>query len=328
MLELISFPVYAGSLQEYSDIGELTRSCRSLGCDGLEVIWGGDGCWRKLPRELSVGYHLLFFPDWLDFWRGDEAALLRKFGSREAYVSFYGGTGREALLAQYRRDLARAEKLQAQYAVYHVSDVSIEESYTFRWEHTDEAVIDAAAELINEAVGRREPPFPILVENQWWPGFTFTRPAMTERLLSALRFENKGILLDTGHLMNTNPALKTQREGVDYIRKMLQKNGALSNCIRAVHLHQSLSGEYVRTHTGTLPEGLPADYLTRFGESYGHILEIDQHMPWTDPCIREMIEQISPDFLTHELSSRTRAAREMAVRTQRTTLWSAKKTVL
>ena len=324
MLELISFPVYAESLREYNDREELARSCKALGCDGLEVIWGGDECWRQLPRALTLGYHLVFYPDWLDFWRRDEPALLRKFGSREAWTSFYGGDGREALLTQLRADLDRAEALGARYAVYHVSDVSIEEGYTYRWEHTDEAVIDAAAELLNEAVGSREPPFPILVENQWWPGFTFTDPALTARLLDALHFANKGILLDTGHLMNTNTALRTQAEGAAYIREMLEKNGSLSREIRAVHLHQSLSGEYVRAHTGTLPPGLSPDYLTRFGESYGHILKIDRHEPWTDPCVGELVARIAPDFLTHELTSRGRAERETAIRTQRTALWGGK----
>ena len=323
MRELVSFPVYAESLAEYAGMDELVQSVRTLGCDGIEAIWGGDDTWKMLPPGFASGYHLIFYPDWLDFWRGDEKALVQKFGSREAYTSFYGGADRQTLVEQYRADLARAAALHVRYAVYHVSDVSIEEGYTYRWLHSDESVIDAAAELINEAVGEREPPFPILVENQWWPGFRFTDPRLTQRLLSALRFENKGILLDTGHLMNTNTALRSQREGANYLLKMLEAHGSLSKSIKAVHLHQSLSGEYVRAHTGMLPEVLAPDYITRFGDSYGHILQIDRHMAWTDPCVRELVERIAPDFLTHELSSRTRASREKDVTIQRAALYGA-----
>jgi len=319
--ELISFPVYAESVGEYQNVEELKCSCAELGCDGIEAIWGGDDTLRQLPEGLSVGYHLIFYPDWLDFWRADEAALLRKFGSRESYVSFYGGTGPDALMEQYRQDLARAERLHARYVVFHVSDVSIEEGYTYRWVHGDTAVIDAAAELINALTDGRDYPFAILVENQWWPGFTFTNPALTERLLDAIHASDKGILLDTGHLMNTNPALGSQRDGAEYILRMLDRHGSLARCIRGVHLHQSLSGAYVRAHTGSLPEHLAADYLTRFGESYGHILQIDRHEPWTDPCVGEVVERINPEFLAHELSSRDRAARESAVRVQRRALW-------
>lgn len=323
MRELVSFPIYAESLGEYADTAELVESIHALGCDGIEGIWGGDDTWHMLPDGFALGYHLLFYPDWLDFWRGNEKALVQKFGSREAYTAFYGGADGQTLIDQYRADLARAQALHVRYAVYHVSDVSIEEGYTYRWLHSDEEVIDAAAELLNEALGAREPPFPILVENQWWPGFRFTDPRLTDRLLSALHFQNKGILLDTGHLMNTNTALCSQREGADYILKMLDVNGALSKNIRAVHLHQSLSGAYVRAHTGMLPAELAPDYLTRFGDSYSHILQIDRHMAWTDPCVREVVERIAPDFLTHELSSRTRAARERDIAVQRTALRGA-----
>jgi len=325
LVELVSFPVYTESLAEYADMDEFVQSIRALGCDGVEAIWGGDDMWKTLPPGFELGYHLVFYPDWLDFWRGDEEALLKKFGSRKAYAAFYGRADRRTLVEQYCADLTRAEALHVQYAVYHVSDVSIEEGYTYRWLHSDEDVIDAAAELINEALGGREPPFRILVENQWWPGFRFTEPRLTERLLSALHFENKGILLDVGHLMNTNTALRSQREGADYILKMLEAHGSLSKCIKAVHLHQSLSGEYVRTHTGMLPAVLAQDYISRFGDSYGHILQIDRHMAWTDPCVREVVERIAPDFLTHELSSRTRAVREKDIAIQRAALYGAKK---
>ena len=323
MRELISFPVYTESLAEYAGMDELVQSVRATGCDGIEAIWGGDDTWKTLPSGFASGYHLIFYPDWLDFWRGDEKALVQKFGSREAYTSFYGGADRQALIEQYRADLARAVALHVLYAGDHVSDGSIEEGYTYCWLHSDENVINAAAELINEAVGECEPPFPILVENQWWPGFRFTDPQLTEQLLTSLLFENKGILLDTVLLMNTNTALRSQREGANYILKMLEAHGSLSKSIKAVHLHQSLSGEYVRSHTGMLPAALALDYITRFGDSYNHILQIDRHMAWTDPCVREVVERIAPDFLTHELSSRTRTARERDVTIQRAALYGA-----
>ena len=71
----------------------------------------------------------------LDFWRGDKASLLRKFGSREAYEAFYQGADGASLILQYREDLARAKALGASYVVYHVSDVSIEEGYTYHFLH-------------------------------------------------------------------------------------------------------------------------------------------------------------------------------------------------
>jgi len=320
MVCLINFPLFDGCLEEYGGESGLTAFCSALQCDGLEFIWGGGGLPSQPPQGLAVGYHLTFYPDWLDFWRGDERALLRKFGSREAYVSYYGGEDGGCLLDKCRTDLERAAALGAKYVVVHVSNVSIEECYTYRWEHSDMEVIDAAADFINRLTAGMTLPFPILVENQWWPGFTFKDPAMTARLLSLIRCPKKGIMLDTGHLMNTDLFLMSEAQGVRYIHRMLDRHGELAKWIRGIHLHQSLSGAYVQENIGRLPAGLPRDFLPRFGESYSHILRIDRHRPWTEPRIRSVIERIQPDFLTHELYAVNRAEREGAVRRQTQTL--------
>lgn len=316
MKQLMSIPLCEDTFGEYRDWDDLRAELGRLGCDGVEGVWCGEDFPPDLPAELVVGYHLTFYPDWLDFYREDRAALNRKFGSLDTARRFYGGWGPETLLDLYRRDLARAEALGAEYVVFHVSDVSLEEGYTYQWLHTNREVIDGAVEVINTILAGRDWPFAFLVENQWWPGFTFTQPEETARLLEGIRFARKGILLDTGHLMNANTALRTQEEGATYIQEMLDRHGALSTWIQDVHLHQSLSGAYVEAHTGALPPGLPKDYLERFGESYSHILRIDQHRPWSSPAILPVLGRVAPRWLTHELSSRGRKARAEAVAIQ------------
>ncbi|KAB5101851.1 TIM barrel protein [Bacteroides thetaiotaomicron] len=313
---MMSLPLYSGTFQEYDSWRDLGQELERLGCDGIEGVWGGEDLPKDLPAELILGYHLIFYPDWLDFYRDDRAALKQKFGSLEAVASFYGGLGPDTLLEQYRADLRRAVNLGARYVVFHVSDVSLEEGYTYRWLPTPQEVIDAAVEVVNLILGEERWPFEFLVENQWWPGFTFTEPEETARLLEGIRFAGKGILLDTGHLMNACTELKTEAEGADYIRRMLNRHGSLATWVRGVHLHQSLSGAYVKAHTGLLPAGLPEDYGERFGVSYQHILQIDQHRPWTDPAILPVLEQIGPRYLTHELSSRGRMSRAEAMAAQ------------
>lgn len=322
MLETIGFPIYRESVAEYGSPDAVLERCRALGCNGVEAVWGGDDTVDTLPDGFALGYHLLFYPDWLDLWRGDQPALLRKFGSREAVASFYGGSDQTALLAQYRKDLSRAKRLGAEYVVFHVSNVSIEEGYTYQWEHSHREVIDGALQLINLLFAEETYSFTLLVENQWWPGFTFTDPEQTEYLLNGIQCPNKGIMLDTGHLLNTETALATEAEGAAYLHAVLDRHGALCKWIRGVHLHQSLSGAYVKAHTGTLPAWQGKDYLARFGESYSHILKIDRHQPWTDCAVSGVIARIAPDFLTHELSAGSRAARERAVSIQRRTLYA------
>lgn len=318
MLELINFPVYAESMAEYDC--QLLNSSRSLQVDGIKAIWGGDDAIETLPREAVQGYHLLFYPDWVDFWRGDTHALIRKFGDLETCRSFYGYLSREGMLAQYRADLKRAAELGPRYVVFHVSDVSIEEGNTYRWEHTNRQVLDAGIELLNTLFEEEVFTFALLLENQWWPGFTFTNPEDTAYLLERVHYENKGLLLDTGHLMNTNTALRTQSDGVAYLHRMLDQHGSLCEFIKGMHLHLSLSGEYVEKTIGHLPENGLKDYVSRFGRSYQHILKIDRHEPWTEPSIASVVERIAPAFLIHELSAKNRAERETAVRIQKETL--------
>ena len=319
MLETINFPVYYESLADYRNPEELLDSCRALGY-GIEFVWGGDDAMDALPNSCAAGYHLIFYADWLDFWYGEEHALLRKFGSRKAWIDFYSGSDRNALIGQYRADLARAVRLGAKYVVFHVSDVSIEEGYTYRWAHSDWEVLDAAIELINLLFQSDDYPFVLLVENQWWPGFTFTDPEKTAYLLDGICYENKGIMLDIGHLMNTNLDLKSEAEGANYIHRMLDTHGSLTHHIRGVHLHQSLSGAYVKSCIGRSSENIAEDYLNRFAKSYRHILQFDQHKPWSDPSIANVIARINPEFLTHELASKNRAVRETLVARQRATL--------
>lgn len=114
----------------------------------------------------------------------------------------------------YRDDLERARTVGVKYVVFHVSDVSIEEGYTYQWRHSSEEVIDAAVEIVN-ALLREEDEFDFLLENLWWPGLTMTEPELTQRLLEGVYYPKKGLMLDTGHLMNAKQSLTTQREGVD-----------------------------------------------------------------------------------------------------------------
>ena len=69
-----------------------------------------------------------------------------------------------------------------------------------------------------------------------------------------------------------------------------------------------------------MPDWEQWDYLRRFGENYAHILRIDRHQPWTEPAIAGLLQEIGPEFLTHELSADSRCARARAVRRQKETL--------
>lgn len=294
---LINLTTSPNDLDRFSSRAELLKLLD--GFDGVELL----PCERDersiVPKERVAGVHMSYFPYWLDFWRGDEQALMQEFGTLDACERYYGGSTREALLGRFRADLAAAKTYGAEYAVFHVSDASIAESFTGRFRHTSAEVIDATCELLEKLFSGAQYRPLLLLENLWQPGLTFTEPEMTKRLLDGTPYENVGFMLDTGHLFHTNEAIQTQEQGLAYIHRMLDLHGPLCSRIRGVHLHQSVTGDYcrrVREH----PPALKPGYEERVWQMFEHAFKVDLHRPFTCPGVRELIERIDPDYLTLE----------------------------
>ncbi len=320
MIQSVNFPISQYCIKPYGTWENLREKVLALGLDGVEAIVDPDDLATDFPEKLASGYHMVFYPDWLDFWRQDEEKLLRKFGSWEKVDKIYRGTKPEDLLKQFQDDLAYGQKLNTPYMVFHVSDVSLEEGYTYRWLHTNREVLDGAIEFINHLLWKVEPTFDFLVENQWWPGFTFTEPEETEYLLSRIEYPRVGVMLDTGHLMNANTAIRNQAEGIDWVLENIEKHGELAKRVYGIHFHQSVSGAYVRAHTGKAPDGFNGEYFHDFAYSYPHIQSIDRHLPWTDPDCVKILDAVQPKYLTHELSARKSRTLLASVKRQMTTI--------
>ena len=317
MKQVTNFPLYNGCLDAYGSMEALAQDCRELGLDGIEAIWDHAPYTQEMPpSELVVGYHLTFWSHWLDFYLGNHEALIAEYGNEDAIRSYYHGETADDMVRQFKADLQRAIDLEAEYVVFHVSDVSIPECFTYRFAHADEEVIDAAADLVNRILEGMDASMAFLVENQWWPGLRFTDPAMTRRLLDGIAYANKGVMLDTGHLLHTNTSLRTQAQAADYILQCFEAHGDLRSCVRGLHLQQSLTGEYVESRGYALPTNMPDAYWDRYGATYNHILQIDRHQPWTDPVIAGVVEAIGPQWVNHELSAWPRQAHNEAVATQ------------
>ncbi|MBQ1332357.1 MAG: TIM barrel protein [Lachnospiraceae bacterium] len=309
MIQSMNLPLADEFAEPFGGWDGLRNELHARGIDGVEGIWTGlNEPPDAFPRNLLTGYHLTFFPDWVDFYRDRKDIVRAKFGDDETISMVYWGSRPEDMIEAYRADLRRALSLGADYVVFHVSDVSVEECWTYRWRHTDEEVLDASVEVINTILEGLPEKFELLVENQWWPGFTFTDPAKTDRLLDGIGWSRKGIMLDTGHLMNANPAIRSEADGVRWILDCIEAHGETSKMIRGMHFHQGVSGEYVRTHIGEVPtEIAEGSYTDSFGPNYRHIQQIDRHEPWTDPACVQIIERTQPAYLTHELAAWGRA---------------------
>ena len=289
------------------------------GFDGVELMCLGDDKNGIVKKDFVKGLHLGSFPYWLDFWNGDKEALLSEFGSLAECENHYGGTDRNALVRFFASELETAVRYAAEYVVFHVSDASVYEGFTRNYRHSSKEVIDASCELMNEVLSRSSYSGMLLLENLWVPGLTFTEPDMTKRLLDGIERKNKGIMLDTGHLFNTNTAIRTQEQGLEYINSMLDLHGSLSENIVGVHLNCSITGGYCAERMKHPPKLLPT-YSERCMQMFEHAFRVDEHKPFTCAGVDKLIERIAPEYLTFEFISRSKDEHIRLLAQQRTAL--------
>ena len=313
MIETLNFVLADYAKEEVGSWDKLVSDLKDIGLDGVEGIWDGFEPPEDLPKGLVKGYHLTFFADWLDYYKGNKAELLRKYKTEETVRMFYEGSGAEDLIDRYKKDLGRAKKLGAKYVVFHVSDVATDEVFSYKYRHSNKEVLDASIEIVNEILKDEDSDILFLMENQWWPGLTMNSPNELEYLLDNVNYKHKGIMFDSGHFMNSDLRIKSEADGVAAINTMLGKLGSLAKTIKGMHLHQSLSAEYALAHTGFVPDDFPwDDPMAAFSYAYGHVLKLDRHQPWTYDGIARVVERVEPQFLTHELcgkySDRIKAA--------------------
>ena len=308
MKRTFNLTTYSDDLDRYRDRADLLSALQ--GFDGLELMHCGPDNRRIVPTERIVGVHLCYFPYWYDFYSGDMAGCVERLGSREAVCALYGGDTPDALQEAYRRDIQQAKAEGAEYVVFHVSDCADEELFTLRYRHTSAEVLAAAVDLLNELFPESDGEMALLMENLWHPGLTLTEPLVTRQLLDGVRYGNKGIMLDTGHLMHTDLSLRTQEEALAYLYRCIEAQGeAVRKAIRGIHLNQSLTGEYM-AHVAAHPPILSADPKKRMEQVYTHAFRCDQHRPFTCPGVEAFVDWIDPEYLTFEFISRSRAEQE------------------
>lgn len=263
--------------------------------DGIEMMFCNSWDPYVHKKHWVQGVHLRFWPNWMDFWRGDREELLRQFGSDEQIVACYGALTPGGWLDIYRNNILDAKLAGAKYVVFHVSQARIPELFNWQFHYSDREIIEATIEVVNELVKDMPPDMELLFENLWWPGLTLQSKELTALLLDNVKHPRVGIMLDIGHLMNTNPELKTQEDGVEYVMKIIEALGEYKSYIHGVHLHHSLSGEYIKQSRGT---SIPHDNF--MAETMSHVLKIDQHLPFTSSAVNRVLNLIQPQYVVHE----------------------------
>jgi hypothetical protein len=304
MKKTMNFTTSVYDTERYTDNADLKTFYRGFGFDGLELMRAGDDKKGIVSSDDVIGIHLRYLITWMDLWTGNEQRLKDEFGDYDAVSQTFGGTNREAITRFYIDNLNAHPYVLPEYLVFHVSECQLAESMLRQYHYSSDTVIDAAIELVDSFSEAIQTAPVLLFENLWYPGLTMLEPHLTFKLLEKVTYPHTGVMLDIGHLLNTNTTLRTIDEGVDYVHKILDMYGDLA-FIKGIHLHQSLSGEYAQELMRTwTPSG--GSYNERRLAVMPHIFKIDTHQPFASKRVNELIDRIQPEYLVIELLSSDR----------------------
>ena len=99
--------------------------------------------------------------------------------------------------------------------------------------------------------------------------------------------------------------------------KIYRNLGAVGKYVYGLHLHQSLSGSYVREmmrrHAGAYD---PLDWRT----AMDYVMRVDRHEPFRTEAARRILDTVQPDYLVHEFLQRSRTDWEQKIHMQRCAL--------
>ncbi len=289
----------------YQDLGELGPDLHSLlkdiRCDGLEMLTSHSPADPAL-KEYTVSVHLPYATDWMAAWNDEPYEM------DPSYTKYYMyGTDHDSVISTITDMINYAAPLEPAHGVIHACNVSMKELYKRNYSGDSKRILETLCEVMNTVVSgfpHNEPPFKIVFENLWWPGLRLQDDSDYRILEKHLEFEDWGICLDTGHLMNTLP-VSSELEGIDVLLKIFDGYSQdLKDSISAMHFHYSDSWEYRRSfQERTYEGGLITDFIL---DAYKHISTLDRHLPYTNKRCNELVEVIEPELLIHELPGRSR----------------------
>lgn len=327
MKKLTNMTTHSFDLERFGNNAGLKEFLRRHSLDGLELMEIGEDEKKILQKEDVVGFHLVHYPCWYCFWKNDTKTLLEEFGNDirpEEYLlaeregklppavleeieKNFGGTDRQALIDRFKKNIRFAKQYEPEYVVFHVTDILCCEAKRREFRYTDEEIVDAAADLLNELF-QEDLGVELLLENLWWPGLTMTRPEITRRLLEQVKYPRKGIMLDIGHLLHTNTALRTEEDAVKYLREVLGRYEDLS-IIRGVHYHQTLEGAFVE-EIKKHPEVLKGSYRDKCGDIMEYVYHLDHHNPFLNEEAAALMKELNPEWLVFEFLAESHAQQE------------------
>ncbi|SDC34701.1 MULTISPECIES: sugar phosphate isomerase/epimerase family protein [unclassified Candidatus Frackibacter] len=259
-----------------NDWQEVKEFCEINGLAGIELLSSGleNIDLDSIPQEIVKAMHLSYYLNWVSLEGNNKRQLEEK-----------------EVINTYRKELEMAAKLEVDYVVFHASSISMGEVFSDEFSHTNFDILSAVAQVINKVTKGLDIDFKLLFENLWWSGLTFLNKEEAMDFLDKLDYKNVGFLLDTGHLMNTNLELNSEKEGLDLFY--------------GVHLHKSLSRSYrLENRERLYQEFVKKEGLEAKEQVAGQfIANSDQHLPFSEISPQRILDLIKPVYITHEFTA-------------------------
>lgn len=261
--------------------------------NGIELMLYKNEALPDNSLDKILGVHLKYWPYWMDFWTGNHLELEKQFSCPKELANYFDDAhSKMAWLEKIKEHLRAAVNLNPEYLVWHVANADQQEVFTWQFRYSDAEVLACTIDVFNAVSNVIPPTTLVLFENLWWPGLRLTDKQLLDTFFSQLNHANSGVMLDLGHLLNTNSELKTEAEAYAYALHTLDNLEDSCKKIYGIHLSHSLSGTYVNNFEKTFPNNTPI---------YKHIAKIDQHLPCKDISLRKIIQLVAPKYLVHEL---------------------------
>jgi len=283
----------------YSDVYDLSPY---IGDDGIELLTDYD----PVPEPFlgCEAVHLPYAIDWYGRWTGDRDIT---DDVRPDMVKFiYYGKDREDMIENVRRSIEAASAIGPAYGVMHACSANFDELYEREYSDKDIDVVSALCEMVNSAVSGfkgGEPPFRIAFENLWWPGLRMLDASGFRYLEQHLEFDNWGLCLDTGHLLVATKQSSSQKRAIEILHEKVDSYPKdMLDRIIAMHLHVNTSADYIASYTPD-KDLKSKGHMARYSSAYRHVTSMDQHLPFTDKGITEVVERISPEYVNHEMGA-------------------------
>lgn len=295
---LFNYPVIDWYEKELQLMGQsLGEYVASMKLDGIEQLIYDNNMILKY-KESTIGVHLEYWSYWIDFWWNNQQRLDYIFESNEEKKHYYKAQNIYEWIEYIKKNITLALNLKPQYLVWHVSEANVQEIFTYNFYYNDRQVLLATSEVFNEVAKIIPDNVLILFENLWWPGLRLNSMENVVYFFEKLKHNNVGIMLDTGHLMNTNINLTSELEASIFIKDIVNNLGSFASLIKGVHLNCSLSGQYQKKFIEQQFKFCEFD-KHRLWE---HITKIDKHEIFQTKAPSFLIDYIQSQYVVHELA--------------------------